>query len=122
MNAEAFRDVLKRHMPGDVPERIDAAACLLHQMAEQIAMVLEGIEDTPARQELLALVSAQVLAKLGDKERLRPTPPTPEILEWARNHCSEEDILAGIREIQATGGLELKDFIHELEQEVRSHG
>jgi hypothetical protein len=43
---------------------------------------------------------------------------TPELLELARNELSEEEIVAGLREIRATGGLELKDFIHELEQEV----
>ena len=32
----------------------------------------------------------------------------------AINH-SDEEILAGIREVQDTGGLELRDFIHELE-------
>jgi hypothetical protein len=46
---------------------------------------------------------------------------TPEILEWARREFDkygEEELLAEFREIQATGGLELKDFIHELEREA----
>jgi hypothetical protein len=43
---------------------------------------------------------------------------TPELLEWARKQFSEEEILAGLREIQQTGGLELRDFIQELEQEA----
>jgi hypothetical protein len=46
---------------------------------------------------------------------------TPEFMEWARQQYSEEEILAGIREIEETGGLELKDFIHELEQIVDSN-
>jgi hypothetical protein len=29
---------------------------------------------------------------------------------------SEEEIVAGLREVRATGGLELRDFIHELEE------
>ncbi|SRR5260370_38526098 len=41
---------------------------------------------------------------------------SPEILDWARQQSSEEEIVAGLREIRQTGGLELKDFIHELEQ------
>ena len=39
---------------------------------------------------------------------------TPELLEWARGQFSEEEIVAGLREIRATGGLKLKDFLHEL--------
>lgn len=39
---------------------------------------------------------------------------TPELLEWARAQYSDEEILAGVQEVQATGGLELKDFIHEV--------
>jgi uncharacterized protein (DUF433 family) len=45
---------------------------------------------------------------------------TPEFLERARQQFSEEEILAGLDEIRRTGGLELKDFIDELEQEART--
>ncbi len=45
---------------------------------------------------------------------------SPEILEWARLQFTEEEFIAGIREIQATGGLKLPDFIHELEQAATS--
>jgi hypothetical protein len=43
---------------------------------------------------------------------------TPELLKWARQQFSEEEILAGLHEVQETGGLELRDFIHELEEEA----
>jgi hypothetical protein len=43
---------------------------------------------------------------------------SPELLECARQQFSEEEFLAGLREIRETGGLELKDFIQELEQEA----
>jgi hypothetical protein len=43
---------------------------------------------------------------------------TPELLEWARNLFTEEEIVAGLREVRETGGLELQDFVHELEQEI----
>jgi hypothetical protein len=49
----------------------------------------------------------------------RDTIP-PEILEWARQTLSEEEFLAHVREIEATGGLRLEDFIAELEARVRS--
>lgn len=41
-----------------------------------------------------------------------------ELLEWARSQINEEELVAGIREVEETGGLELKDFIDELEQEA----
>lgn len=43
----------------------------------------------------------------------------PEILEWARQTFDEKDFLAQIREIEATGGLSVEDFIAELEARVR---
>jgi hypothetical protein len=41
---------------------------------------------------------------------------SPELLEWARQQINEEEIVAGMREIEETGGLELSDFLPELEQ------
>jgi hypothetical protein len=52
-----------------------------------------------------------------------PTAPqsaeiTPEILAWALSHFNEEETLAGIREIRETGGLQLKDLLHEIDLEL----
>jgi hypothetical protein len=44
----------------------------------------------------------------------------PEILEWARQTFDEEAFLAHVREIEASGGLRLEDFIAELEARARS--
>ena len=44
----------------------------------------------------------------------------PEILEWARQTFDEEEFLKQIREIEATGGLALEDFLAELEARARS--
>ncbi len=40
----------------------------------------------------------------------------PEILERARQGIDEEELAAGIREIEVTGGLGLEDMIHEIQQ------
>jgi hypothetical protein len=48
----------------------------------------------------------------------RQTIP-PHILEWARQTFDKEEFLADIREIEATGGLQLEDFIAEIEARVR---
>jgi hypothetical protein len=39
-----------------------------------------------------------------------------DLKEWAVADVNVEEFLAGVREIERTGGLELKDFIHELEE------
>lgn len=44
----------------------------------------------------------------------------PEILEWARQTFDEAEFLAHVREIEATGGLRLEDFLAELEARARS--
>lgn len=49
----------------------------------------------------------------------RETIP-PDILEWARQTFDMEDFLAQVREIEATGGVRLEDFIADLEAQVRS--
>ena len=58
----------------------------------------------------------------------QPNPPEPfprerippEILEWARQTFDEAEFLARVREIEATGGLRLEDFIAELEARART--
>ena len=44
----------------------------------------------------------------------------PELLAWARQTFDEEEFLADVREIEATGGLRLEDFIAEVEARARS--
>jgi hypothetical protein len=44
----------------------------------------------------------------------------PELLEWARQTFDEEEFLAEVREIEATGGQRLEDFIAELEAKAGS--
>ncbi len=37
-----------------------------------------------------------------------------------RPEFTEEEIIAGLREIRANGGVEFRDFVHELEQAAGS--
>jgi hypothetical protein len=41
---------------------------------------------------------------------------TPELLEWARKQINEEEIVAALREMQETGGLELSEFLDDLKR------
>jgi hypothetical protein len=58
----------------------------------------------------------------------QPNPPEPfpretippELLEWARQTFDEEEFLAQVREIEASGGLQLEDFIAEVQARARS--
>ena len=45
----------------------------------------------------------------------------PELREWARSRIDMKECLAGIEEIERTGGLELRDFIDELEGAAAKH-
>jgi hypothetical protein len=49
----------------------------------------------------------------------RETIP-PELVEWARQTFDKEEFQKGVREIEATGGLQLEDFIAEVEARARS--
>jgi hypothetical protein len=46
-------------------------------------------------------------------------PIPPEILEWARQTFDKEEFMREVREIKATGGLALEDFIAEVKARVR---
>jgi hypothetical protein len=49
-----------------------------------------------------------------------PREPVPaDLLEWARQTFEEEDFLAQLRDIEATGGLPLEAFIAEVERRAR---
>ena len=43
---------------------------------------------------------------------------TPDLLEWARAQLNEEEIAADVREIRETGGMQLDDFIAQVEEEA----
>jgi hypothetical protein len=60
--------------------------------------------------------------KPKQSDQSEPTPGQripPEILEWARQTFDEKDFLAQVREIEATGGIRLEEFIAELEARAR---
>ncbi len=51
-------------------------------------------------------------------EQWERIPLTPELRQWALQQFTEEEILAGLRELREHGGLELRDFLPELERIV----
>jgi hypothetical protein len=54
----------------------------------------------------------------GTTKLFEPIPLSPELLEWAKQQFNEEEAIAGIEEVRRTGGMELHEFIQELEAEA----
>ncbi len=142
-----FLDVLKRHagLTGQAG-RISAdleAACLrladalggvepsvrqeLLALVQPRVVALLGRMDAPEANAAPAQANPDDAA--GGPERRNGMPPqdeaqgpqpmklTPELLEWYRQNTNMEEMIAQLREVQETGGLELEDFLPELEKE-----
>ena len=56
----------------------------------------------------------------SDPEKWPREPIPPALMAWARRTINLEEIEAEIREVQETGGYQLEDFIHEIEERVNS--
>ena len=129
----SFLDVLVRHRG---TEDVNAAKRLsqeLNALCEQLAASLSAL-DRPAREELLNRVLQRVLGSLDriDTEAKELLPPreqpdsqqrpapielSPEMLEWARQQFSEEDYVAGIRDIRENGGVPFENILQRLKSE-----
>lgn len=110
---EDFLNILKQQANGDAARLAE----LLDGACATMASILANC-DPQARSQLLARIT----------ERLQPPPQvepfpreklSPELLDWARQQFTEEELLAGYLEVKATGGLQLEDFIDELDRETR---
>jgi hypothetical protein len=122
-----FLDILVHYAPAGQFEKLVPAAHELTALTGQLAAVLSRVEDTALRQLLLDQFARSICASLAGSVSLPPAGPppclnqqlTPELREWVLQQTSEEEILEGLREIRATGGLEFRDFLDELEQAAR---
>ena len=106
---------LAQQAAGGDPVAVDA-------LALQLATLLTPL-DQRTREEVLVEVVHQILQKETSAAE-NATPPkrhglTPELREWLLHQFTEEEASAGLREIREKGGLELADFLHELEEEAR---
>ncbi len=79
---------------------------------------VSGIEDLKPGQEVILRVEPIELPDGLSPEQLQGTRLTPEQLEWARQQFTEEEVVAGLRELREKGGMELHEFLPELEQMV----
>jgi hypothetical protein len=126
----SFLDVLVRQR---VPEDVNSAKRLsqeLNALCEQLAAFLSALER-PVRSELLNRVLERVLASLEridseasellahpkkphPQQKPAPVELTPDLLEWARRQFSEEELVAGIRDIRENGGVQFAEIIKQL--------
>jgi hypothetical protein len=135
-------DVLKRCTPAEARERLNLSTRDLDAQVLQSTASLNGQLDSPERQTVVAYVNARIDEAFGEPGGGAPplnlTPEveglrqwvcshyravqqqylTPEVMEWARRTFDEEVFLAGLREIEATGGVKIADLIREPEQEA----
>jgi hypothetical protein len=111
-----LEDLARRSAAGDGA----AAEALLGRFREVFRLLKGDLLDRVAH-SALSLKAHADQAPPAPSEPGCPFPRTqlsPELLEWARQQFNEEELEANLREVREKGGLELKDFIHELEQIV----
>lgn len=140
--SQEILDMLMRSTPAEARQRLNLSARDLDAQVLQLTTSLNGQIDSPERQAIVAYVNARIDEPFGEggggTAPLNLTPEleglrlwvcchyralqqqylTPEVLEWARRTFNEEEFLAGLREIETTGGVEIRDLLDELEQEV----
>jgi hypothetical protein len=102
----------------------------LHEEVLEKAAMLQQTAVPPSRWA----VRRGIIARIANAPKEQPMKPDqssqnepsprekipPEILEWARQTFDEQEFLKQVREMEATGGLRLEDFIAELEARARS--
>jgi hypothetical protein len=98
------------------PDKVNLARCqeFLGGLRKEEAHLRERQEETA--RELLQVQAARRAFEEALKEMLRAErrPLAPE--EWAELLATEEEVVAGLQELNEHGGSELHEFIGELEQ------
>jgi hypothetical protein len=114
MNAK-FEEFLAR-----LPGRDDIARAEMARKADAVVSQLTamfGRLDNAARQKFLDLIVEEVTDRSTMPSEVLDSNGrfTQEFRDWDRRTFDPDEYLSGVREIERTGGLELKDFLHELE-------
>ena len=116
MNAK-FQEFLAR-LPGRDPAWLAAVIQKADAVCSQLTSLF-GSMDKATRRQALDLIAEEVVERSTMPENaIGPDGrPTPELMDWARRTLDLEEFRAAVREVEQTGGVELKDIIRELEQE-----
>lgn len=142
MSQELY-EVLMRFAPAEARQRLNLSARNLDAQVLGLTASLNGQIDSSENQVVFNYVIArsredsieaqrasQPLIYTPELVELRNwafprflpnyQPVTPELLEWTRRTFNQEEFLAGLREIEVTGGVEITDLLQEPEQEATS--
>jgi hypothetical protein len=123
---ESFLDILKRHKMVDASSKGTKLSQALEELSFSVAGVL-GPCPPEAGFALLTHFVSHVRALAGLKEipasqncisGLPPAALSGEFLEWALAQTSEVEIVAGLREIEETGGISSTELLRDLDQRV----
>ncbi len=69
---------------------------------------------------VMSAPGAEESAERADAET--PPPLPPELKEWALQQATEQELLAGLKEVQEKGGTELGEVIQKLQRRRIDHG
>jgi hypothetical protein len=116
MNDQSLSDLAQQAAGGD--------RAALQTLSQRLAALLIPL-NPQARNEVLFEVNCELFQQdQRARENGTGLPPqqvhSPELREWIRQRYPIAETLAALREVREKGGLELADFIHELEEAARS--
>jgi hypothetical protein len=110
MTDQALHELTRQIASGD--------SSVLSALADRLAELLAPL-DRRTRDEVLFAVVHQLVNR-GNAPSLSSVPAsqplTPELREWLLQQTDVEQALANLRELRERGGLELDDFLPELER------
>jgi hypothetical protein len=98
--------VLLRPLDGGLLDKVASCALALKGERRGGAGAPERPAETPAAKTTLADLPTGVV------------PLTPELLEWARQQVTEEEVVAALRDVEANGGLSSEELLSVLNEEV----
>ena len=106
-------ELLAAHKPremalGEMVRKADTVCAEMVGLLERL--------DQPARQQILELLMEEITRRLAEGRRWSNGKVPPDVLEWARRTFNMEEFLAGVREIEETGGFTFEDFEKDLER------
>lgn len=109
MTDQALQELTRQVASGDTS--------VLPALADRLAELLAPL-DRRTRDEVLFAVVHQLVNRGNAPSPSVPAshPLTPELREWLIQQTDVEQALANLRELRERGGLELDDFLPELER------
>jgi hypothetical protein len=115
MNDQTLLDLAQQAASGN--------GAALQTLSQRLAALLTPL-NPEARDQVLFAVSRELRLheqRTGENGTGLPQQQvhSPELRDWIRQRYPIAETLAALREIREKGGLELADFIHELEEAAR---